>query len=131
VVGSLGVVVMGVLRGVSCRAASYVVLRHQNRPATRPKLIAARPEASEVVTHRWDAEIGNDREEVIAMGAPQRPAGKAGDDYVSTEELVRRSGVQPLRTADDLAASTDPFESDEEYQAFLDDLYASRRANQS
>ncbi|MDT7666177.1 MAG: hypothetical protein QOD04_5733, partial [Pseudonocardiales bacterium] len=25
----------------------------------------------------------------------------------------------------------DPFESDEEYQAFLDDLYASRRANQS
>ncbi|MDT7559440.1 MAG: hypothetical protein QOI68_3910 [Pseudonocardiales bacterium] len=65
------------------------------------------------------------------MGAPQRPAGKAGDDYVPTEELVRRSGVQPFRTADDLAASTDPFESDEEYQAFLDDLYASRRANQS
>jgi hypothetical protein len=62
------------------------------------------------------------------MGAPQRPAGKARDEYVSTEELVRRGGMQAVRTADDLAASTDPFESDEEYQAFLDDLYASATA---
>jgi hypothetical protein len=30
---------------------------------------------------------------------------------------------------DEFAAAVDPFESDEEYEAFLADLYASRRAD--
>ena len=47
---------------------------------------------------------------------------------VSTEELARRQGVKPIKSVDDLAAAVDPFESDEEYEAFLADLYASRRA---
>jgi hypothetical protein len=51
------------------------------------------------------------------------------DDSVSTEELVRRQGVRPITSIEDLAADIDPFESDEEYQAFLADLYASRRAD--
>ena len=50
------------------------------------------------------------------------------DDFVSTEELARRQGIKPITSVDDLAAEVDPFESDEEYEAFLADLYASRRA---
>ena len=50
------------------------------------------------------------------------------DDFVSTEELARRQGIRPINSVDDLAAVDDPFESDEEYEAFLADLYASRRA---
>ena len=50
------------------------------------------------------------------------------DDFVPTEELARRQGVKPITSVDDLAAAVDPFESDEEYEAFLADLYASRRA---
>ncbi|MDT7579413.1 MAG: hypothetical protein QOK35_677 [Pseudonocardiales bacterium] len=45
-----------------------------------------------------------------------------------TEELARRQGVKPIKSVDDLGAAVDPFESDEEYEAFLADLYASRRA---
>ena len=45
-----------------------------------------------------------------------------------TEELARRQGVRPIKSVEDLAAAEDPFESDEEYEAFLADLYASRRA---
>lgn len=51
------------------------------------------------------------------------------DDFVTTEELVRRQGARPVVTVDDLAAAIDPFESDAEYEEFLADLYASRRAD--
>ncbi|WP_132429557.1 hypothetical protein [Pseudonocardia endophytica] len=51
-----------------------------------------------------------------------------GDDgYVSTEELARRQGVGPIESVEDLA-QPDLWESDEEYEDFLADLYASRRA---
>ena len=49
------------------------------------------------------------------------------DDFVSTEELARRQGVKPINSIDELA-QPDLWESDEEYEAFLVDLYASRRA---
>lgn len=49
------------------------------------------------------------------------------DDFVPTEELVRRQGIQPIISVDDLA-QPDPWESEEEYQEFLADLYASRRS---
>ena len=59
-------------------------------------------------------------------GQPDRwPA----DDFVTTEELVRRQGARPTTTVNDLAAANDPFESDAEYEEFLVDLYASRRAD--
>jgi hypothetical protein len=51
----------------------------------------------------------------------------APDDFVSTEELIRRQGAVPFQTVEDLPVD-DPFGSDEEYEAFLDDLYRSRRA---
>lgn len=52
------------------------------------------------------------------------------EEYVSIEELARRQGVKPLRSADDLARPG-LFESDDELAAFLDDLYTSRRAGMS
>ncbi|MDN5914019.1 MAG: hypothetical protein L0I76_02690 [Pseudonocardia sp.] len=61
---------------------------------------------------------------------PEQPAGQ-GSDFVSTEELVRRSGAKPFTSLDDLAPEYDPFESDGEYADFLADLYASRRAGDS
>ena len=59
---------------------------------------------------------------------PEHLSNRPDDDFVSTEELARRQGVKPITSVDDLAAAEDPFESDEEYEAFLADLYASRRA---
>ena len=59
---------------------------------------------------------------------PEHPEPWPADDFVSTEELACRQGIKPIRSVEDLAAAEDPFESDEEYEAFLDDLYASRRA---
>ena len=44
------------------------------------------------------------------------------------ELLVRRQGVLPIASVKDLATVDDTFESEEEYEAFLADLYASRRA---
>ena len=59
---------------------------------------------------------------------PEDPEPWPADDFVPTEELARRQGVKPIKSVDELAAAVDPFESDEEHQAFLADLYASRRA---
>jgi hypothetical protein len=46
---------------------------------------------------------------------------------VPAEELARRQGVRPIASVDELARP-DLFESDEELDEFLADLYASRRA---
>jgi hypothetical protein len=59
---------------------------------------------------------------------PEHPEQWRADDFVPTEELARRQGVKAITSVDELAAEVDPFESDEEYDAFLADLYASRRA---
>lgn len=60
---------------------------------------------------------------------PEQPDHWPLDDFVSTNELARRQGVQPIASVSDLAAAEDPFESDGEYAEFLADLYASRRAD--
>jgi hypothetical protein len=43
------------------------------------------------------------------------------------EEWARRQGVRPIESVDDMARRG-LFDSDEEWQEFLADLYASRRA---
>ncbi|WP_229399181.1 hypothetical protein [Micromonospora okii] len=48
-------------------------------------------------------------------------------EHVSAGDLVRRQGVRPVASVDDLARP-DLFESDDELDDFLADLYASRRA---
>lgn len=66
--------------------------------------------------------------EVIRMSStPEQPVRWPADDFVSTEELVRRQGITPITSVDQLAQE-DPFESHEEYQEFLADLYVSRRS---
>ena len=59
---------------------------------------------------------------------PEHLDNGSDDDFVSTEELIRRQGIRPIISVEELAPDVDPFESDEEYEAFLADLYASRRA---
>jgi hypothetical protein len=49
------------------------------------------------------------------------------EESVPVEELARRKGVHPIESVDDMARP-DLFDSDEEWQEFLADLYASRRA---
>jgi hypothetical protein len=49
------------------------------------------------------------------------------DDFVPIEELARRQGVKPITSIDELA-QPDLWESDQEYEEFLADLYSSRRA---
>jgi hypothetical protein len=56
---------------------------------------------------------------------PTHPDQWPADDFVSTDELARRQGVKPIKSVDELA-QPDLWESDEEYEAFLADLYASR-----
>lgn len=51
----------------------------------------------------------------------------SGEDEVPVEELARRQGARPVDSVDDMARP-EVFDSDEEWQEFLDDLYASRRA---
>jgi hypothetical protein len=50
------------------------------------------------------------------------------DNDVSTEELARRQGVEPIASLDELA-QPELWDSDEEYEDFLADLYASRRSD--
>ena len=45
----------------------------------------------------------------------------------SMEELARRQGVRPVESVDDMARPG-LFDSDEEWQEFLSDLYSSRHA---
>jgi hypothetical protein len=59
---------------------------------------------------------------------PKQPTPQAGSDFVSTEELIRQQGVQPIVSPND-SATDDPFGSDDEHADFLADLYASRRSS--
>jgi hypothetical protein len=52
---------------------------------------------------------------------------RAREEEVPVEELARRQGARPVESVDDMARP-EVFDSDEEWQAFLDDLYASRHA---
>jgi hypothetical protein len=46
--------------------------------------------------------------------------------HVPVEELVRRQGVRPIESVEEMARPG-TFESDEELDEFLADLYAARR----
>jgi hypothetical protein len=50
------------------------------------------------------------------------------DQDLSIADLARQQGVKPIESLDALA-QPDLWESDEEYEAFLTDLYASRRSD--
>ena len=48
-------------------------------------------------------------------------------DEVPVEELARRQGVRPVESVEAMARPG-LFDSDEEWEEFLEDLYASRRS---
>jgi hypothetical protein len=73
--------------------------------------------------------MGSDTGGASMTTTPEQPGDWPADDFVPTEELVRRQGIRPITSVDDLAAVEDPFESDEEFADFLADLYATRRAD--
>ena len=58
----------------------------------------------------------------------RHPGAARGDHGASVEELARRRGVQPVASAEDMARPG-LFDSDQEWNEFLADLYASRRAD--
>lgn len=64
------------------------------------------------------------------MSAADAGYGPYDEAQVPTEELVRRQGVRPIGSADELARDG-IWESDEELDAFLADLYESRRTGSS
>jgi hypothetical protein len=49
-------------------------------------------------------------------------------EEIPTDELAKRQGVEPIVSIDDLA-QPDLWESEQEYQDFLADLYATRHAD--
>ena len=49
------------------------------------------------------------------------------DDHVPIEELARRQGVEPVESLDDLACP-ELWDSDEEFERFLELVRESRRA---
>jgi len=68
-----------------------------------------------------------------AMSTSRADHGDRGErqgERRSIEELARRQGVHPIRTADDLVRDG-IWESDEELDAFLADLYALRHSDLS
>jgi hypothetical protein len=52
------------------------------------------------------------------------------DEELSTEELARRQGVRPVASVAALA-QPDAWESEQEFQDFLADLYASQHSDVS
>ena len=68
--------------------------------------------------------------EAAAMSASSDGAYLESEAQVPVEELARRQGVRPIRSADELARDG-IWESDEELDAFIADVYASRRAGTS
>jgi hypothetical protein len=64
---------------------------------------------------------------VASSSAERAPEWRPSPGHVPAEELARSQGVRPIVSVDELARP-DLFESDEELDEFLADLYASRRA---
>jgi hypothetical protein len=64
----------------------------------------------------------------MTSSVPEGPVGSVADEEVPTEELARRQGVRPVTSLAALA-HPDAWESEQEFQDFLTDLYASRRSD--
>ena len=64
---------------------------------------------------------------ILSTESAEHPPEWSDAGHVPVEELARRQGVRPVESPDDLARP-EAFDSDEELEDFLADLYASRRA---
>jgi hypothetical protein len=66
---------------------------------------------------------------MTTSGAEQLPD-RQSNTHVTVAELARRQGVHPIASVDELVRPA-TFESDDELDEFLTDLYESRRAGQT
>ena len=64
----------------------------------------------------------------MSSSAEHEPYTRPSSGRVSVDELARRKGVQPIRSADDLACDG-IFETDEELDEFLAHVAEMRRAD--
>jgi hypothetical protein len=64
----------------------------------------------------------------MAAGNAERRPDWQSSGHVSVAELARQQGVEPITSTDDLIRPA-TFESDDELDEFLADLYESRRAD--
>ena len=64
---------------------------------------------------------------VVSMSGTDFSGLLPGSRPQSVDELARQQGVVPFKPGDDVSA--DLWDSDEEFDEFLADLYASRRAD--
>jgi hypothetical protein len=72
--------------------------------------------------------MGSTVTEVMAMTTlDKQPEARPPEDDLPFDELAKRQGVAAVGSLAELA-QPNLWESDEEYDAFLADLYASRRA---
>lgn len=62
------------------------------------------------------------------MSSTTELPGRWPPEEVPTDELVKRQGVEPIVSIDELA-QPELWESEQEYQDFLADLYATRHAD--
>jgi hypothetical protein len=69
-------------------------------------------------------------QEVIRMANAAEPAVPRSHAEVPIEELARQQGVRAIDSLDDLA-QPDSWQSDNEFDDFLADLYRSRRSDDS
>jgi hypothetical protein len=62
----------------------------------------------------------------MTSGAEALPS-RSFAEHVPIDELLQRQGIQPVKSLDDLACP-DLWDSDDEYETFLADLYTARRS---
>lgn len=62
------------------------------------------------------------------MSSTTEQPGRWSAEEIPTDELAKRQGVEPIVSVDELA-QPDLWESEQEYQDFLTDLYATRHAD--
>ncbi len=62
------------------------------------------------------------------MSSTTEQPGRWAAEEIPTDELAKRQGVEPIGSVDELA-QPDLWESEQEYQDFLADLYATRHAD--
>lgn len=58
----------------------------------------------------------------------EQPESWSAGHELSVDQMARQQGLKPIASVDELA-QPDLFESDEEYEALLADLYPSRRSD--
>jgi hypothetical protein len=61
----------------------------------------------------------------MTSNSAERPPEWGTAEHVPVEELLRRQGIRPIESVDELACP-DLFESDEELDEFISFIYASR-----